>query len=345
MLDDPQVAIIVQRPTSVEVPWVRFLLGRAAGEVIKDEARTIVRPHSVILCDDLDRLTPDFLNEVRRVGTVGLFHIAQEWYQDPLDAYRSFAFVWRNHYHSALAGTAVRQLPLPPAAMQEITLEPAPEARKPITERRYSWSFAGEMKTTRVAMLKALKGVAGGHPHITWEKNAPAHAELGPGSYLEMLADSKFVPCSMGNAHLESFRVYETLEMGAIPIVERRPWLDYYGDLLGGHPMPTVRSWSEAPGLITPLLADDRALRELQERLVDWWTGTKRALAAQVAQDVASLLADGPHAPALAETPLPSRWRGRMEMLRHHNLPAARQRAMLTARRLVQHRSFRRQED
>lgn len=338
------MTIVNQRPGCVEMPWVRFLLGERAGEVVDDPERTLVVPHSLVLCDQLDRMAPDTLARVGELGTVGLFHISQEWYQDPLDAYAAFGFVWRNHHHSGLRHRPVLQLPLPPAALDEVTAEPLPVALKPVTGRRHTWSFMGQLKTTRVAMLEAFRRIDGGYEHRSGSAVDHQTAQLQAGSYLDVLGDSIFVPCAMGNAHLESFRVYEALEVGAIPLVERRPWLDYFGALLGDHPLPTVRSWSEAPGLVNGLLGDEARLEALQERLVTWWTAKKQALARAARDDVDACFTATPRArqerrEALAR--VPSVNRGRLEMLRHHNLRALHQRARVTVARLRRHGSVR----
>jgi len=116
--------------------------------------------------------------------------------------------------------------------------------------------------------------------------------------------------------------------MGAIPVVERRRRFDYFAALLGDHPLPTVRSWTDATGLMRELLGDHTALATLHDRVVSWWTATKRALARAAQHDVercvsgvvvGSPLDDGP-----LNKPAP-RWRGRVEQLRHQG-PRARRR-------------------
>jgi plasmid stabilization system protein ParE len=333
-----RLTIVNQRPGCVEIPWVRFLLGDMAGDVVDDRERRVVLPESLLVCDRLDLLSDDVLAEVRRQGTVGLLHISQQWYRDPLDAYRSFAFVWRTHHHSALAGGPVLQLPLPPAALEAVTAEPRPEALRPLAGRRHTWSFAGQLKATRVAMVRAFRRVEGGVEHVTGTQDDAARQLDGP-AYLEMLAESVFVPCAMGNVHMESFRAYEALEVGAVPVLERRPWLDYHRALLGDHPIPTVRSWSDAPRLVRRLQADPDELAALQSRLVGWWTAKKRELAAAARGSVEDALASPGDGPALGR--LPSRRRGLVEMLRHHNAAALAQRARLTTRRLRSHGSIR----
>jgi hypothetical protein len=126
----------------------------------------------------------------------------------------------------------------------------------------------------------------------------------------------------MSDQHIETTRVYDALEMGAIPIVERRRRLDYFGALLGGdHPLPTVRSWPDATELVRGLLADHGTLAQLHDRVVSWWASTKRSLAAAAQHDVATCIAGvrvgSPLAGGPLDTPAP-RWRGQVELLRHH---------------------------
>jgi hypothetical protein len=326
----PTVTIVQQRPGCVEIPWVRYLLGPYAGDVVLDPDRALVVPNSLVVADRLDLLAPATLEAIRTTPGVGLYQISDEWYRDPLDAYAAFAYVWRNYFHTGLRGTPVRQLPLPPAALDEVTADPRPEARRPPSDRPHLWSFAGQLKSTRFPMIEAFRQFDGGVEHVTgtFDESDPA---TGPGDYLGMLASSVFVPCPMGNVHLESFRVYEAIEMGAIPVVERRHWLDYFRGLLGDHPLPTVRSWTHAPALVERLRSDPAALDRLQAEIVDWWSAHKRAVAAATRADVERALGSRARLPAHG---VPGRWRGRLEMARHHNTSAAWARARLTARRL-----------
>jgi hypothetical protein len=147
---------------------------------------------------------------------------------------------------------------------------------------------------------------------------------------LELLADSVFAPCAMGNVHLESARIYDALEVGAIPIVERRRFLDYFTALFGDHPLPTARSWSEAAEYVRALVADQARLAALHREVVGWWAATKRSLAASAQSDVARSVAVRGVAPTWTDAPpldRPApRWRNRIETLRHHDMPTLKNR-------------------
>jgi hypothetical protein len=313
----PMVTIVTHRPGCTEIPWVRFLLGDLAGEIVDDPDRRLVVPYSLVISDRPDLIKNKTLTAVRRVGTVGLLHIGDRRYRSRLGAYPSFGFVWRTYYHSGLVDIPVRQLPLGPAAVAEITPEPWPVALRQPAERLYTWSFAGQLTDTRDELLEAFRQVEGGHEVITGGPDWSDRPAPDPATTLEVLADSVFVPCGGDEGHLESARIYDALEVGAIPIVERRRWLDYFHELFGEHPLPTVRTWADAPALVEGLLADQTALHQ---RVVDWWTMTKNDLAEAAQMDIrecfVTMMTSGERDGTPLERPAP-RWRGQIEMLRH----------------------------
>jgi hypothetical protein len=315
-----RVTIVAHRPGCPEIPWVRFLLGEWAGEVVEDPERRLVLPYSLMVSDRPEVLKGKVLAAVRRMGTIGLLHISDKRYRAGLEAYRSFGFVWRNYYHSGLSDWAVRQLPLGPAIVPEITAQPSATALRRPAERLYTWSFAGQLSGTRGEMIEAFRQIEGGHEYVTGGPGWSDTRDLDAAAILDLLGDSVFAPCGTDDGQLESSRIYEALEVGAIPVVERRRRLDYFHELLGDHPLPTVRSWAEAPSLVRRLLADQAALARLHDRVVTWWTETKEALADVVQDDAQQCFTDmlrGVERSSVAlDRPAP-RWRGRVEMLRH----------------------------
>jgi hypothetical protein len=136
----------------------------------------------------------------------------------------------------------------------------------------------------------------------------------------------------MGNLNLDSFRVYEALECGAIPVLEKRPSLDYFRRLLGAHPVPTFSNWRQAARFIAFMLADRNALANLQKQCIDWWTGYKQSLREQVEN-----FFETPHG---EEAGSYISWRHSLpgwqsfELLRHHSIPASVRRVKLHLKRL-----------
>ena len=89
--------------------------------------------------------------------------------------------------------------------------------------------------------------------------------------YLPIMALSKFVPCPAGN-NPETFRHYEALEVGAIPLIVRQKnseidFLKY----LNGYPGPILNSWSEAEEVMRTLEETPGALDAMQNDIRSWY--------------------------------------------------------------------------
>ena len=69
----------------------------------------------------------------------------------------------------------------------------------------------------------------------------PNFSELGRIKYLQSLRSNSFVICPIGNG-LDTHRVWETLYMGGIPIIESHPMLD---NLLRDLPVLILDNWSQ----------------------------------------------------------------------------------------------------
>lgn len=330
--NDRRVTIVVHEPGRPELPWLRFLLGDLAGDVVEDTGGAVAPPYSVIVTTQPSKLGTPALAKIRRTGTVGLFHVGDNRYKARMDTYEDFGFVWRSYLHSALLGAGVRQLPLGPAERDVVSVEALPEAARPPARRRHTWIYAGTMQGTAPSMLEAMLRIEGGEvvpvagaapdsDSASVDRTTPRDGgDASETAETELLADTIFAPCPMEGTHIESSRIYDALELGAIPIVERRRRLDYLGTLLGDHPLPTVENWGQAPGMIRPLLNDPRALAERQRQVITWWAATKEAFAGAAQGDVRACFAG--EQVRVADVPLdrpPPRWRGRVESLRHRS--------------------------
>ena len=177
-------------------------------------------------------------------------------------------------------------------------------------------------------MIEALRPMTPNYVHTTEQGRLKP---VGKNEYQRILRDSIFVPCSMGNINLESFRVYEALECGAIPILEKRLGLDYFVRLLGPHPLPTFGSWRQAAHFIT-LIRDDRiALLNLQKQCMDWWATYKQNLREHVVGFLENPSAEeGSYIDWRHSLP---GWQS-AELMRHHTMRAIARRVKLHLARL-----------
>jgi hypothetical protein len=152
------------------------------------------------------------------------------------------------------------------------------QSPKDVRQRRFSWAFLGEVKNesrrNMVGRLRNVRGEAFLHTTSGWDS---ADARRGT-AYSDVLADSVFAPTPPANVHLETYRTYEALECGAIPVVDT----DYYSAEFGA-PFPVVQpTWEDAPEILNRLLADRVALEHLDAQCREWWADVKRSYPAKI---------------------------------------------------------------
>src|SRR5215468_9161221 len=131
-----------------ELGWLERLLPGKRLQVVCDSSQTKVFPNSIV-CARPNHLRQELLREIAKTPGVILYHISDEWYTDALDNYQYFAHVIRNYYHTGLKGSGVSHFPLGPCHRSQ-----QPAFSQPASERKYVWSFAGQLASTRRSLVK-----------------------------------------------------------------------------------------------------------------------------------------------------------------------------------------------
>ena len=137
-----------------------------------------------------------------------------------------------------------------------------------------NWCFAGQIThKLREEMAVALRQRDDG----MLVETAGFTQGLDRPEYIEALMTSKVALCPSGPVHPDTFRLYEALEAGCLPIVDRGyvPW-DFWQFTYGDVPFPVVNDWSDTDAVI------DAALRDWPSnatRASAWWQAQKREMA------------------------------------------------------------------
>lgn len=278
-----------------EIDWLRYLLAPLNVSEIVDGRHREFHDGSIIVDNHLTTSKRAYYFEMLKRGhRFALVHLSDERYVDDYGAYNVANVVIRN-YWCRLHASDAKVLTVPLGLMNGFNVA----VRKPARDRRYAWSFAGNVeKSARPAMLKTLAAIEGGHVHGAdssgpWLLRGAANPTppLAVADYAQLMSETVFAPCPAGWQNLDSFRVCEALEAGCIPIVERRTSYDYFRQFFGEHPMVTVSDWSEAPAAIAQLQADPDALETRRFACEIWWQDHKRATALSVQDAIRKRLA------------------------------------------------------
>jgi hypothetical protein len=154
------------------------------------------------------------------------------------------------------------------------------------------WFFAGQINNDeRVACHKQLEKLQ--KEDMSYEICATAGFAQGfqPSDYVKKMAMSKVVPCPGGPCSPDTFRAYEALESGAIPILgafagnhkEKGYWRMVLGD---DHPLEVIEDWDKLPDLVR-YYHDVFPYRSNQ--VFAWWQMYKRNLRQALLEDYRSL--------------------------------------------------------
>jgi hypothetical protein len=338
---------IWQIPGLGEEDWIREIFGSSLGRWIIDTEHKVVGDRVILFDRHCNAKDPAYYAKFRGRDAF-LMDLTDENYDFRPELYSNFRGVFRFYWSDVFQTNTVHFLPLGYTHTLAVPKKPLVEA----SQRQYVWSFLGQInKSSRPEMIQAMTRL---EPHLffatdempgitMWNRNDKGQRYYSPTQNTEIMVDSIFAPCPMGNVNLECYRIYEALECGAIPIVEKRMTLDYFGGLWGEHPIPTVSSWSDARKLVHNILSRPEELNLLQARCLQWWKWYKHQLS-QGVEDFISRRSIDPQLLVVRDIVLPKYelpgWK-LVELLRHHDRHALLRRFKRQARRLLIDRKLR----
>tara|TARA_B100001123_G_C14965669_1_gene889533 strand:- start:155 stop:838 length:684 start_codon:yes stop_codon:yes gene_type:complete len=135
--------------------------------------------------------------------------------------------------------------------------------------RKFKWTFTGTPhKSSRHDLLYQLSTIEPFFCHKTekFDKKNISVEEMN-----EVLSSTEFVPCPYGFFHPETYRVYEALECGCIPIVESA--YNYYDRLFPKNPFIKINKWDEAKAIIASW--DSKQIKKKRNECKIWWSEEK----------------------------------------------------------------------
>ena len=321
-----------------EADWIRDLFGSTDFIERQSPALDFFADDSVYVLSrpgPLTQMPRSFVEGLSRIRGKLLFHLSDETFCGGYEFYRHFDGVIRNYYISLLDCPGILTVPLGYANGQRGSGDLIAASK-----RGALWGFTGSVNPDRQAMLAAFRTVEPNHCHVYENKwgQVQDRRTRDATAYQAMLADCVFIPCPMGNTTPDTMRPYEALEWGAIPIVRRRPLIDYFSALMPGHPLPTFLHWSDARDFVAAMAPDKNRLDRLQAEVSHWWTTYKATLRRRVSDFVGAAQASATGTPALADwsfrTDFVFQARRISELIRHSTLGSLKERAAITMSRI-----------
>lgn len=211
----------------LEAGWIYDLFAQAGLTVrsVTDLSHAVVQDGAIVISRGHDcggASLKAYLQRFKASGyRVGVLHLSDEWSNLPVDFYPEADFILRNYYRPGVMDQPnVHFLPLGYKKGLQQHLH-----NKPLSERQHYWSFAGALggKLSRRLMVQEAEKIPGGKSYI--EQGFSSSETLSFEGYVRLMGDTVFALAPGGNQCVETFRIYEALEAGAIPIVEDPPTL------------------------------------------------------------------------------------------------------------------------
>jgi hypothetical protein len=134
---------------------------------------------------------------------------------------------------------------------------------KPLLERKYKWSFIGNIKQDRKELIDKFSK--------KMDEKFVGNNIL-PSKMFEIYNDSIFVPNGKGNVVIDCFRIYEAIFSGSIPVIvcdeaEFNERFYYNNDI---PPFIYEKTWDDAVNKCEKLLKNTEELENIQKKNYEW---------------------------------------------------------------------------
>ena len=256
----------ITRDSIYETRWLEYLFGQSIKIDHVTKNTDLTRFSNLIICVIRSKWNEqlEWLDAICRTGKkFKIIHLSDEFEQDPVDFYKSsnITGILRFYPRRDISIAKVLTIPLGYhwSSSQPVT---------PLVDRTYVWSFCGTDWNSRSIDMEPLTRIKSNR--IEYYKEWSSPYKLSEHDYLILLSDTIFVPCPRGN-NVETFRFYEALECGCIPVFTQLPLA--LED--SGIPFLKTRTWNDVANLMEDLNKNKDQLIQYQSSILEGWSAFK----------------------------------------------------------------------
>ena len=271
-----------------EKSWLQELLGKETPfhvVVLKEGVQLPDRPIVIVQKPHIELYTRLFEQWEEEKFPYYVLHLSDEFGSDPLHFY-TFSMclgIVRMYPRKDIPEGAKEKTMIVPLGYHWTTLEGSedPLNKTPrLPFRNTLWSFYGTGWQDRKGQLEPLTSLQPNSLLLVDSWESPQ--KITRNQYIARLLDSVFIPCPRGN-NVETFRLYEALECGCIPIYVKNQGDDQYLKMLQEElGLLPVSSWTEARHLMDHLLKEKLLLEAYRNTLLTQWKVWKMKLSDQM---------------------------------------------------------------
>ena len=246
--------------------WIYEILSEIQFKLIQNE-KDLESGDILIIIDSSVENKSELYTRLKLIcSKIYLIHLGDESGSYDLSMiYNNFNFVWRTFCSNKYFGNKkINCLPLGYKSGTSIKEKPV--------KRKYKWTFIGTPhKSSRHDLLFQLSDIKPSFLHKTNRFNEKI---IEVNKMSQILSSTEFIPCPNGFVHPETYRLYEALECGCIPIVENA--YKYYDRLFPNNPFLKIDKWVE----IKPVIKEwkDEQIKKKSKECEMWWLRFKKQL-------------------------------------------------------------------
>ena len=245
--------------------WVYEILKKVEYELI-DNIKSLNKGDTLIIVDSSPEKKIEVYNNLKLVcSKFFLFHLGDEaGTYDLSEAYKNFDYIWRTFCSNKYFNS--NQVKCIPIGYKSGLVN------KQENKRKYKWAFTGTPhKSSRHDLLFQFSSIK---PFFCHKTNKFNEKVISVDEMSKILSLTEFMPCPNGFFHPETYRLYEALQCGCIPIVEDA--YKYYDRLFPNNPFVKIGKWADAKTVIKNW--GEKEIKEKQEECSIWWSDYKNEL-------------------------------------------------------------------
>ena len=245
--------------------WIYEILKKVKYSIIESEAYLEKNDTLIIVDSSIEEKSELYLKLNVICSKIFLFHLGDEsGSYDLSPIYNNCNYILRTFCsHKYFKNNKVKCIPI---GYKSGILN------KQRNKRKYKWAFAGTPhKSSRHDLLFQFSDIEPFFCHKTEKFNVKI---ISVDEMSEVLSLTEFIPCPNGFFHPETYRVYEALECGCIPIVENA--YKYYDRLFPDNPFIKIEKWADARPIIKSWKSDQ--IKQKKEECTIWWSREKNKI-------------------------------------------------------------------
>jgi alpha(1,3/1,4) fucosyltransferase len=200
-----------------------------------------------------------------------VFHISDEYINDSVEFYNypNCKCVIRNYFRNDISSYP-HIVTIPLGYHHKNTVN-----NKSFVDRKYVWSFHGTNWFNRQELLSNILNITPNVCHLTDTWNDPNQSKEY--HYLDTLANSKFCPILRGN-NFETFRLYESLEVGTIPIYVRSQGDELFWQFISKLGLINIDNWVIAKEIIDRFINNPSDAENYRNTILNNWIQWKKEI-------------------------------------------------------------------